>query len=117
MAVLREVFRRCLGRMRTRLTTKPSGPYLPGNAFSLISASRPVQNALDSSRPHRQASGYQLKIELVAGFWFGPEQVWVCAVGWRTLKCFGCREHLRIEAGFWGRRTYNPLRKYKKADS
>jgi hypothetical protein len=38
------------------LMTKLSGPYPPGHAISLISASREAQNALDSSSPNRQAS-------------------------------------------------------------
>jgi hypothetical protein len=43
------------------LMTKPSGPYLPGHAFSLISASQQAQNALDSSRP--QSAGVRLSTQ------------------------------------------------------
>jgi len=51
------------------------------------------------------------KLSLWQGFWFGPDQAMVFAVGknlqqhweagWRTLKYFASQEHLRIEAGFW----------------
>jgi hypothetical protein len=50
-------------------------------------------------------------LTLWQGFWFGPDQAKVFAVGknlqqhweagWRTLKYFASQEHLRIEAGFW----------------
>jgi hypothetical protein len=40
------------------LMGKLSGPYPPGHAFSLISASRQAQNALDSATP--QSTGVRL---------------------------------------------------------